>query len=206
MSLSEVIKTLENNIKEITDRPDFIERLIDGFKNNGFYQWSGIRYFLYEYEISIRDKSKTKKNKIDWIEFRNEKEDYISVEHIYPQTPKAECWKKGYNLYSLKERKILNNSLGNLLPLSKAKNSSLQNKCFIEKVNSGDTYVGYKYGSYSENEISGLSEWTPLNILERGLKLLKFMENRWELDFQSDEKRKQMLNLTFIKTVSPNKA
>lgn len=206
MSLNDLIKDLESRIKEITDKADFIERLIDNFKSDGFYMWSGIRYFLYEYEISIREKSKTKKNKIDWIEFRTEKEDFISVEHIYPQTPKADCWKKDFSTYSLKERKILNNSLGNLLPLSKPKNSSLQNKCFIDKINSGDTYVGYKYGSYCENEISGLKEWTPQNILERGIKLLKFMEERWELNFQSDEKRKEILNLAFLKMTAPDKA
>ena len=204
ITLHELMKNLDTQIKEIEEKPDFIDRLVDNFKSAGFYEWQGIRYFLYEYEMAIKGNSKTKKNKIDWYEYRNEKDDFITVEHIYPQTPKAECWKKDFNTYSIRERRILNNSLGNLLPLSRPKNSSLQNKCFIDKVHNGDNYVGYKFGSYSENEISGLTEWTPQNILDRGMKLLKFMEQRWKLNFISDDKRKEILNLTFVKTTAPN--
>ena len=204
MSLSDLIKSLDSRIKDIVEKPDFIDRLVDNFKSDGFYGWAGIRYFLYEYELSIKGTAKTKKNKIDWNEYRNEKDDFITIEHIYPQTPRTECWTKNFNSYSLKERKILNNSLGNLLPLSKPKNSSLQNKCFVDKIDNGENYVGYKYGSYSENEISGLKEWTPQSILDRGMKLLKFMESHWELNFVSDEKRKEILNLTFVKTTAPN--
>lgn len=203
MTLNDLIKSLDSRIKEIVEKPDFLQRLIDNIKSDGFYGWSGIRYFLYEYELSIKGTSKTKKNKIDWFEFRNEKDDFISIEHIYPQTPRTECWTKDFNSYTLRERKILNNSLGNLLPLSKPKNSSLQNKCFINKVDNGENYIGYKYGSYSENEISSLTEWTPQSILDRGMKLLKFMESRWELNFVSDDKRKEILNLTFVKTTAP---
>jgi len=205
LSINELLKKLDTQIKEIEEKPDFIDRLVDNFKSAGFYEWQGIRYFLYEYEMNIKGTSKTKKNKIDWYEYRNEKDDFISVEHIYPQTPKAGCWKKDFDSYSIRERRILNNSLGNLLPLSRPKNSSLQNKCFIDKVHNGDNYVGYKFGSYSENEISGLTEWTPQSILDRGMKLLKFMEQRWKLNFISDEKRKEILNLTFIKTTAPNR-
>lgn len=205
MHINDLIKTLDSNIKNIVENPDFIEHLIDNFKRDyGFYGWSGIRYFLYEYELSINKKSKTTKSKIDWYEFRKDKDDFITIEHIYPQTPKSTCWTKHFNSYKLKERKILNNSLGNLLPLSKPKNSSLQNKCFIDKIDNGENYVGYKYGSYSENEISGFKEWTPQNILDRGMKLLKFMEKNWDLNFISDDKRKEILNLTFIKTTTPN--
>lgn len=199
ITLPELSKELDFRIKEISERADLTDRLIDNFKSEGFYGWIGIRYFLYEYEISIRNNSKAKTNKINWTEYRNEEDDFITIEHIYPQTPKAECWKAKFNIYTLKERKILNNSLGNLLPLSKPKNSSLQNKCFVDKIDNGANYVGFKYGSYSENEISGLKEWTPENILERGIKLLKFMESRWDLNFISDEKRKEILNLNFLK-------
>lgn len=198
MTLNDLIKNLDFRIREILDRPDILERLIDNFKTNGFYTWNGIRYFLHEYETSIRDKSRTKKNKIDWPEFLNSQDDFITIEHIYPQTPKSECWKIHFNNYNLRERKILNNSLGNLLPLSKPKNSSLQNKCFVDKIDNGENYVGFKFGSYCENEISGLAEWTPEEILKRGLKLLKFMEERWGLNFISDERRIEILGLTFM--------
>src|SRR5690606_31098874 len=92
ISLSELIKQLDSQIRDILDKPDFVDRIIDNFKTGGFYNWSGIRYFLYEYELSIKGSSKTRKNKIDWYEFRNERDDFITIEHIYPQTPRTECW------------------------------------------------------------------------------------------------------------------
>lgn len=204
LSLSDFSKQLEDKIRELLDKPDFNDKLVDKFKSEGFYEWNGIRYFLFEYEVSLRDQSKTKKNKIDWQQLVKEQEDFISVEHIYPQTAKDNCWKMPFQHYSLKERRTLNNSLGNLLPLSKPKNSSLQNKCFVDKIDNGENFVGYRYGSYSENEISGFTEWTPEKILERGIRLLKFMEKRWGLDFKTDEKRAEILNLTFVIRTAPN--
>ena len=205
LQIPDFIKKIEQSTQEIISKPDFLARLSEKFKSEGFYQWLGIRYFLYEYEVSLRDNSKTKKNKINWLEYCNEKEDFISVEHIYPQTVKDTCWKVAFSLYGLKEKRILNNSLGNLLPLSRPKNSSLQNKCFVDKIDNTENSVGYKYGSYSENEISGLSDWTPENILNRGIKLLKFMEKQWELDFETDEIRKEILNLKFVKQTTSKK-
>ncbi|HEX8549421.1 MAG TPA: DUF262 domain-containing HNH endonuclease family protein [Cytophagaceae bacterium] len=198
LKVTEFIVKLEEKTKEIIDKPELIDRLSEKFRSEGFYQWGGIRYFLYEYETFLKNKSKTKKNKIDWAEYIQDKEDFISVEHIYPQTAKEDCWKIPYNDFGAKERRILNNSLGNLLPLSKPKNSSLQNKCFSEKVDNKENPVGYRYGSYSENEISGLREWTPREILDRGIRLLNFMEKQWSLDFKSDEKRIEILNLQFL--------
>ena len=47
---------------------------------------------------------------------------------------KDEDWQDFIN-YSADERKLLQNSLGNLLPLSFSINSSLQNTCFKDKKN-----------------------------------------------------------------------
>lgn len=200
LNLQEFMKLIDDKIKKLLDSTDLYDKLADKFKSEGFYEWRGIKYFLYEYEMSLRNQSKSKKNKIDWAQFNDEQSDFITVEHIYPQTAKDKCWQDAFNQYKLKERRILNNSLGNLLPLSRPKNSSLQNKCFKDKVCNEINTVGYKFGSYSENEISGLSEWTAHDILERGIKLLKFMESRWGLDFKDDEKRTEILNLKFVKT------
>jgi len=85
-----------------------------------------------------------------------------------------------------------------LLPLSKAKNSSLQNKCFIEKIGNDSNTVGYRYGSYSENEITSNTNWTALEILERGIKLLTFMEERWNFKIGNRPEKIKFLNLEFI--------
>jgi len=206
LTIAELQKQIDERIEQVVNKPDLIEKLSEKFKAEGFYEWNGIRYFLYEYEVHLRDKSKTKKSKINWVQFVKEKEDFISIEHIYPQTAKDECWKSNFKEYSLKERRILNNPLGNLLPLSVPKNSSLQNKCFKEKIDNSENSIGYRFGSYSENQISGLEDWTPQNILERGIKLLNFMEERWGLNFVSDDKRIEILNLGFVKITAPNRS
>lgn len=191
------IESLCNSRKEIIESKDFLEAIVDVFRS-GFYQWRAIKYLLFEYEKSIQSKSKSKKDKINWSEYSQEINDYDSVEHIYPQNPKAECWQFDYSNYNAKERKALSNSLGNLLALSKQKNSSLQNDCFVKKIEKSESYVGYRYGSYSENEVAKQNSWTPDDIYTRGLKLLNFIEQRWELDLGNDNDRARILNLGFM--------
>ncbi|WPQ63312.1 DUF262 domain-containing HNH endonuclease family protein [Chitinophaga sancti] len=178
ISVSELERFFSDAIVAIQNS-DFWEEATKKIKNDGFYSWNGIRYFLFEYDFHLKEISKTKRLKINWEQFSAEKEDYITVEHIYPQKATDPCWKNEFNIYSVRERAALVNSLGNLLPLSKPKNSSLQNGCFSKKVDNDINKVGYRYGSYSENEVSKLPAWTPKDILERGLRLLDFMEARW---------------------------
>ncbi|RPD45102.1 DUF262 domain-containing protein [Paracnuella aquatica] len=198
LSVAELEKQLAERTNLIVNDKDFISDVTKKFSNEGFYEWSGIRYFLFEYDLSLKGSSKTKKIKIDWRSFNSEQEDFVTVEHIYPQTARENCWKKDFNKYPLKQRKILNNSLGNLLPLSKPKNSSLQNKCFHLKVDNDKNQIGYRFGSYSENAISKLESWTPKDILNRGLILLDFMEKRWSIPLGTKEQKIKILNLDFL--------
>jgi Protein of unknown function DUF262/Protein of unknown function (DUF1524) len=169
------------------------------FQIDGFYNWERVRYLLFEYNLHLQEKSKTEREKIFWPEFIEEKKDFISVEHIYPQQPKHEYWKSQFSGLKPKQYKTLRNSLGNLLPLSKPKNSSLSNKPFHEKVKGKEgSTIGYCYGCYAENEVTQYAEWTPINILDRGQKMLSFMEKRWLLDLGSDKDKAVMLGLDFL--------
>lgn len=154
------------------------------YKNNqeGFYSWNGLRYFLYEYEEDLQSDLDAK---ITWDVFnKRNKED--TIEHIYPQTPTDKYWKDRFHELTPKERQLYLNSLGNLLLLSRSKNSKLQNFPFDEKKrrydNAGNS-MGYFNGSYSEIEVSEKDEWTPDAIRERGRKMLEFMEERWAFKF-----------------------
>lgn len=167
-------------------------------KRNGFYAWSGIKYFLYEYEQDLKTISKTYSDKIVWDTFIEDSRDYITVEHIYPQTTRKVCWIKPFEKYTSNQRKILKHSLGNLLPLSKPKNSSLQNKPFEEKKGNENIKIGYRYGSYSENEVACYDEWNAHTILKRGLKLLDFMEKRWDIHIGDRNEKIKFLNLSFV--------
>lgn len=71
-----------------------------------------------------------------------------------------------------------------MLLLSASINSSLQNDAFSDKksakYDSLDNKLrnGYPDGSHSEIEVSRQDEWGPDQVRERGLRLLRFMENR----------------------------
>ena len=63
--------------------------------------------------------------------------------------------------------------------------------------NGYDRY-GYDKGSYSEGEVAKLEDWTPEEILKRGLRLLEFIENRWNLKFPSEDYKISLLGLKFL--------
>lgn len=192
-----IIKRINEASTKFISMKESKELLLKEFKDRGFYDWGGIRYLLYEYDLSLAEQSRTARRKLIWDEFCNS--DYETVEHIYPQRGRAKCWTETYAAYSTKERRSLKNSLGNLLPLSRKKNSSFQNKCFIDKVSNNDNTVGYRYGCYAENEITKFDKWTSTEILNRGLSLVDFLEKRWELKIGSEQDKLKFLGLEFLK-------
>lgn len=162
------------------------------YKNDksGFYSWSGLRYFLYEYELYLQSNANTK---VRWKDFcKRSKED--TIEHIYPQSATDGYWKDRFDNLKPIEKKLYLNSLGNLLLLSRSKNSRLQNYDFDRKKcqkNKDGKDIGYYNGSYSEIEVAKQTEWTPEQIKERGLSMLQFMEDRWKFKFEDWEISKE---------------
>jgi hypothetical protein len=58
--------------------------------------------------------------------------------------------------------------------------------------------VGYYNGSVSENEVATYENWDSSHILNRGLDLLKFMEDRWEISLGDKEFKMKLLHLKFL--------
>lgn len=169
-------------------------------KHQGYYTWNGLRYFLFEYELYLQDRAKGNE-KIKWADFeKRKKED--TIEHIYPQTPKDVYWTSNYNMYPKKQKDRLLHSLGNLVLLSKSKNSELQNKNFAFKCRHADKdghETGFYNGSYSEIEVSSYKEWTPAEILNRGKKMISFLEERWNLSLEEwNVTKEELLQLEFF--------
>ena len=120
------------------------------------------------------------------------------IEHIYPQT-ETEAWKQPFKNFNKDERKAYSNSLGNLLLLSFAINLPLQNHSFAEKKeprcnrDGSKLRNGYADGSHSEIEVARCEDWGPDQIRERGMRLLGFMEKRWDIRFGDNEEREKLL-------------
>ena len=166
------LERFRNHVKELFLKND----------KDGFYSWNGLRYFLYEYELFLQNNANTK---VRWEDFsKRSKED--TIEHIFPQSATSEYWKEHFGHLKPSEKRLYLNSLGNLLLLSRSKNSKLQNFDFERKKclkNKDGKDIGYYNGSYSEIEVSKQTEWTPEQIKERGLLMLQFMEDRWKFRF-----------------------
>ena len=146
----------------------FIEKKFKNEYGGGFYNWNGLRYLLYEYEMEkVRQRGS---QKIDWKLFVKSEKDKVSIEHIYHQTPDNKYWKEQFKGFKKSQLKYFNGSLGNLLPLSQSINSSLQNDSFIDKKipkldNEGNKIrQGYNDGSHSEIEVSAYENWNADSI------------------------------------------
>ncbi|MFZ2889760.1 HNH endonuclease family protein, partial [Sulfuricurvum sp.] len=159
--------------------------LAEKFKNqDGYYSWSGLSYFLFEYELSLKQQSRNSEIMIHWQAYNEAKNGHRSIEHVMPQALVEQCWKESFSQFDTKQIKNLCNTIGNLTPLSVSKNSALQNYCFEIKKNgkTDEDMVGYSNGSYAEREISKEPQWTINEIKQRGIKLLKFMADHWEIE------------------------
>lgn len=193
----EIIRKIEDAANKFLNTREIREIMIKSFRDKGFYQWDGVRYFLYEYDLHLSENSKTKRVKLEWETF--DKMDYKSVEHIYPQSSRQLCWRENFQNFTSPQRKSLRNSLGNLLPISTEKNSSLKDRCFESKISNNVNSVGYRYGCYSENEITNFEKWTSKEILDRGLKLVDFLEKRWKIKFNNENEKIKFLGLEFLR-------
>jgi uncharacterized protein with ParB-like and HNH nuclease domain len=212
-SVSSIVQALRQDLASTQNKDgsfkhsyfrDHIDRKFSA-GGTGFYGWNGLRYFLFEYEEELM--KMRNQPKIAWKNFVRSEKDKLSIEHIYPQTDSSECWQNAFPAYNAEQKAFLQGSLGNLLPLSSSINSSLQNDCFEDKKNTkmddkGNVIRnGYSNGSYSEQEVAAYIYWTPVQIKERGLKLLKFLERRWGISFANEE---EMLDLLHLKFLSPD--
>ncbi len=179
ISLEEINKEIKELQEESFDMTYFKNYINKRFNNGkGYYDWYGeLRYFLFEYELHLKNEVGNNEDKIDWENFTNLKKDSLSIEHIFPQS-KAKT----------KELQLLCHSLGNLVPLSVSINSKLQDKDF--KIKKEERF---KNGSLSERELCEYDDWNKEQIKERGLNLLNFMSERWNIKLDDEE-----LNLNIL--------
>lgn len=166
-----------------------LEKKFKTGKKEGYYAWKSLKYFMYEYEYSLKEKTNIKR--ISWELFAKSDKDKVSIEHILPQTPTKWYWRNQFRQFisNKDEMARLTGSLGNLLPLSQSINSSLQNDCFEEKKNpSREGRRGYVTGSNSEIEVSRKSDWDAIAINERSKQLIDFLNTRWNIQMTEDQK------------------
>lgn len=209
ITIKEIEKKLKRNSEFAFDTDNtfrikpFYDYLFKKFNNGdkkGFYEWNGLRYFLYEYELSLLHEGRQRK--ILWEELSKTPNNQVSIEHIFPQRA-TDYWKGRFSEVPEVYYNFYNGSLGNLLLLSRSINSSLQNDSFEKKKNPifnekrEKIRNGYSDGSHSEIEVARYPSWGPIEIKERGLTLLTFMEERWNIQFKNNSEKEKLLFLNF---------
>ena len=142
-----------------------------------WYGWRGLRYFLYEYEICLSEKYRSRP--VTWNEVADRQKE-ATVEHILPQNIESiPYWTDRFNHEQHGE---LLHDLGNLT-LTRY-NSKLSNRPFPEKKGDSTTaehcYMNSPF--YGERELCQFENWTPATIKTRREALLKWARDRWAVD------------------------
>lgn len=170
-------------------------------KYDGYYSWGGLRYFLYEYESYLKDQTHAVM-KVDPAEFfKADGRDKVSIEHVYPQTPQG-TWLPLFSDYDETQRHCFTGTLGNLLALSQSINSSLQNDDFSIKrqryLNNSHSAVAVAMRADDNGQLVPREAWTPEDIKERGLALMRFMAEHWGFKFRNEYDMLKLLGLQFM--------
>ena len=189
-SLSRLIDDTRNRANKFYSQKKFQETVDQLFNNGsgddrGFSEWTYLKYFLSEYENFLRGESRV-------LACRQTS----SIERIYPKKAERDgSWDLHFDAYSPDYRTKLCNSIGNLIFLARrrtaqeAQYDSFAGKKRHPKPGSANEETGYLTGSYSEREVAEFEVWRHKEILERGVKLLDFMAQRWGIPLGEDIKK-----------------
>jgi hypothetical protein len=149
----------------------------DGFHraDDNWYQWSGLKYFLYEYEEHL---AKGEAIRLSWDELERldlEK----TIEHILPQTPVDSYW---LDRFTDSARNKWTHDLANLCLTSH--NSSYGNKAFPDKKGVlGANYPCYANSNlFMERAIAAFSDWDESSLMARRTALVEWALKRWHVD------------------------
>lgn len=161
----------------------YLEPLFEQDKG-GYRAWAGMKFFLSEY-ISPQQTLE------DWEKYK--------VVGLYTSAQKNRegfnhfIYDKNENKYTRRQKKYLEGSLGNYLFLKNPpphfeKLSFGEIKSFLEKTNQGTDILQYE-------------EWSPTAILDRGKRMLSFLENRWSTNKMATQEPLDKERLLYLDTL-----
>lgn len=143
-------------------------------RNMKFFDWNGIRYLLWNYEAELQNK---KTNEIEEIS-------KFFIDLIFPDN---------YG-FGVQYPNVTRNRYGDNLDTLKY---SLGNVTFTKRTNKALPYLQLRpllqNGSYTDKEIAMFLDWTDTNILLRGLKILTYIENRWNISIGNEQEKRRLL-------------
>ncbi len=148
-----------------------------------WYGWSGLKYFLYEFEEHL---AAGKDTHLTW-ERVTKANDEKTIEHILPRTPKDAYWKERFNT---QQRRLYTDDIGNLRLTFD--NSSYSNKPFPEKrgkldltAQPEDWFKDRCYAKSSvrmEQALAAFKEWNEKAFLQRRKQIVDWALQRWHVE------------------------
>ena len=167
-----LLDEIENLIEYYSSHQEFIAILDEETFN--WYSWSGIKYFLYEYEYHLAGRHPSK---LTWESLKSRSLS-DSIEHILPQTPTDPYW---LQRFSKQEHQRWVNDFSNLTLTYD--NSSLSNKSFPEKKGAPGIEKTYANSPlFIERNIATYDDWTIQSLKDRREKLKSWALERWKID------------------------
>jgi hypothetical protein len=152
---------------------------------SGYYNWHLGKLIIHSWEDFLRGES-GRPEKLPWDRFSWDD----SVEHIFPQTADKSTWGKSIPLRTNANkgaRSGIINSLGNLLLLSRSRNSTVSNESFERTGQMLGKRERFRSGSYSEIQVASLCDrWTVVQIAARGIAMLRHAQHVWDFEVVSD--------------------
>ena len=140
-------------------------------------RWSGLKYFLYEYEEHLALDSHGS-SQVSWKDIIGKPD---TIEHVLPQNIEGiDYWQKRFDAAAHDEYV---HDIGNLT-LTKG-NSELGNKPFPKKKRMLDAkeYCYAESPLFQERKLANMDDWTAKAIDERRATLLNWARERWHVDF-----------------------
>lgn len=177
----EAVRAVKLELSHRCGNDDF-GKLMSSEEPTDWYNRSGLRYFLYEYEITLASQQNASPI-VDWKDLRDH--DQNTIEHILPQS--IDSQRDWQSRFKPKDHKLYVHDLGNLT-LTKH-NSHYLNKPFSEKKGAVDA-KGHCYAKsplYLERDLTRWEHWDASAINKRRSELLKWARNRWAVDLSDLE-------------------
>ncbi len=153
-----------------------------------WYGWTGLKYFLYEYEEYLAKKADIPLSWDQVIRSDNQK----TIEHILPQTP-TPVWK---DIFDAKQRRLYTNDIGNLCLTFD--NSAYGNKPFDQKRGTPNGKSWNECPCYAnsnlfmERRLASFRKWTETALLKRRKEIMEWALQRWHV-----EEPKEVVEISF---------
>lgn len=171
LTLEEAARSVDDTSLHYCSEKDFFDAFALADGENDWYDWGGLRYFLYEYERYLTGNEDLA---ITWAELQAADRPK-TIEHILPQTP-TPAWEAAFDE---DERLRLTHDIGNLCLTQN--NSSYSNKAFeSKKGHPGAHYRCYANGTLQmERDLAAYDNWTPGAVVDRRERIVAWARERW---------------------------